>query len=86
MIGPFYPARIGPFYPAQNGPFLPALTSVRQDLNLHYVGLTRAKDVCYIMNGSSRYRRKQNDFISAEPSPFLNMPGLAERRYDVIWK
>ena len=61
-------------------------TSVRQDLNLHYVGLTRAKDVCYIMNGSSRYRRKQNDFIPAEPSPFLNMPGLAERRYDVIWK
>ena len=57
----------------------------QQDLNLHYVGITRAKDICYIMNGSKRYRAKQNDYISAEPSPFLNLPGLAERRLDVTW-
>lgn len=61
-------------------------TSVQQDLNLHYVGITRAKDVCYIMNGTRRYRKRQNDFILAEPSPFLNKPGLVERRYDVCWK
>lgn len=61
-------------------------TAILQDLNLHYVGITRAKDVCYIMNGNKRYRSKQNDFISAEPSPFLNKPGLAERRHDVCWK
>ena len=60
-------------------------TSILQDFNLHYVGITRAKDVCYIMNGSRRYRKRQNDFISAEPSPFLNEPGLVERRYDVCW-
>ena len=61
-------------------------TAILQDLNLHYVGITRAKDVCYIMNGNKRYRSKQNDYISAEPSPFLNKPGLAERRHDVCWK
>lgn len=60
--------------------------TVLQDLNLHYVGITRAKDVCYIMNGSKRYRGKQNDYISAELSPFLQMPGLAERRYNICWK
>lgn len=60
--------------------------TVQQDLNLHYVGITRAKDVCYIMNGSKRYRSKQNDYVSAEPSPFIQKPGLAERRHDVRWK
>ncbi|MDE6435416.1 MAG: ATP-dependent helicase [Lachnospiraceae bacterium] len=57
-----------------------------QDLNLHYVGVTRAIDVCYLMNGTTRYRSKQDDFVKAEPSPFLFKPGLPERRYDVIWK
>lgn len=56
-----------------------------QDLNLHYVGVTRAIDVCYLMNGTKRYRKKQNDFISADPSPFLSRPGTAERRRDVSW-
>lgn len=56
-----------------------------QDLNLHYVGITRAKKVCYIMNGTQRYRSKQDDFISAEPSPFLFIDGLQERRRDVFW-
>lgn len=59
---------------------------VAQMLNLHYVGVTRAIDVCYIMNGSKRYRSKQNDFIDAYPSAFLTQPGLAERRRNVIWK
>lgn len=56
-----------------------------QDLNLHYVGVTRAKDVCYIMIGTKRYRSKYDDYISAEPSSFLSLPGLAERRFDVKW-
>ena len=56
------------------------------NLNLHYVGVTRAIDVCYLMNGTKRYRSRQNDFINAEPSPFLFMPGLPERRNDVMWK
>lgn len=56
-----------------------------QDLNLHYVGVTRAKDVCYIMQGTSRYRSKQNDYVTASPSPFLELPGLDERRSNISW-
>lgn len=59
--------------------------SQTQDLNLHYVGVTRAIDVCYLINGTMRFRSKQNDFIRAEPSPFLSIPGLAERRHNVTW-
>lgn len=57
----------------------------KQSLNLHYVGITRAIDVCYIMNGTRRYRAKYGDFYDAKPSSFLFMPGLSERRNDVRW-
>ena len=56
-----------------------------QDLNLHYVGITRAKDACYIVNGTQRFRSKNNDYIKALPSPFLEYPGVPERRIDVVW-
>lgn len=59
---------------------------IEQMLNLHYVGVTRAIDVCYIMEGTERYSSKYNDYISAEPSSFLFKPGLEERRRDVTWK
>ena len=58
---------------------------IKQLLNLHYVGVTRAIDACYIMNGTKRYRVKKNDFYNAEPSSFLALKGLAERRNDVCW-
>ena len=57
----------------------------RQDLNLHYVGITRAKKVCYLMLGTKRYREKWGDFIKAEQSPFLLIKGLKERRFDKDW-
>lgn len=57
-----------------------------QDLNLHYVGITRAKDVCYIMNGTKRFSSNKGNYCSADPSPFLYLKGLTERRYDVLWK
>lgn len=57
-----------------------------QDLNLHYVGITRAIEACYLMNGTVRYRANRNDFVPAEPSPFLFKHGLIERRRDVLWK
>ena len=38
------------------------------------------------MNGTKRYRGRRDDFVTAEPSPFLFKTGLAERRNDVIWK
>lgn len=56
-----------------------------QMMNLHYVGVTRAIDVCYIMEGTKRYSSSANDFVSAAPSSFLSMPGLAERRREVEW-
>ena len=56
-----------------------------QDLNLHYVGITRAIDACYIVNGTSRYKTN-NLCVSTETSPFLLRPGLVERRRDVYWK
>ncbi len=57
-----------------------------QMLNLHYVAVTRAIDVCYLMNGTKRYNKKQNKLVSADPSPFYDLPGLEERRNNVYWK
>lgn len=56
-----------------------------QDLNLHYVGITRAKDACFIMNGTQRFRHNYNDYYKAEPSPFLDLPGTSERRIEITW-
>lgn len=55
-----------------------------QDLNLHYVGITRAIDVCYIMIGSKRYN-SQGKCYDALPSPFLEKQELIDRRVDVKW-
>lgn len=56
-----------------------------QTLNLHYVGVTRAIDVCYLMIGTERYRPRYDDFYHAVPSPFLGLSGTAERRNEVDW-
>jgi DNA helicase-2/ATP-dependent DNA helicase PcrA len=56
-----------------------------QSLNLHYVGITRAIEACYIMQGVRRYRAKQKDFYHAEESPFLQLDGLPELRIDAAW-
>ncbi|MCR1842111.1 UvrD-helicase domain-containing protein [Murimonas intestini] len=58
---------------------------IEQLLNLHYVGITRAKDACFIMNGTQRYRSRQNDFYKAYPSSFLLKDGLQERRRELRW-
>ena len=58
---------------------------IEQKLNLHYVGVTRAIDVCYIMNGSLRYRPRYDDFWPTQPSTFLTLPGLPDRRRAVQW-
>jgi DNA helicase-2/ATP-dependent DNA helicase PcrA len=56
-----------------------------QSLNLHYVGITRAIDACYIMQGNRHYRPKYKDFYNAEESPFTNINGLSELRIDITW-
>lgn len=51
-----------------------------QGLNLHYVGITRSIEACYIMLSAKRYRQSQNDFIRAIESPFLNLNKLSDLR------
>lgn len=58
----------------------------RQALNLHYVGITRAKEVCYIIQGNKRYRSREKDYIQALESPFLHLDGLDELRHNVQWE
>ncbi len=57
----------------------------RQSLAMHYVGITRAKKVCYIMLGSER-RNKDGEIKKAEPTEFLNISGLKGLRNDAVWQ
>ena len=55
-----------------------------ESLNMHYVGLTRARKACYIP--LANYRHKANgQIIEAVPSRFLQKPGLSELRCIVPW-
>ncbi|MFU0799129.1 MAG: DNA helicase [Xylanivirga thermophila] len=56
-----------------------------QALNLHYVGITRAIDACYMILASKRYRANHDDFCKTEQSPFLSIEGLSERRKNIRW-
>lgn len=56
----------------------------RQALCMHYVGITRAKMVCYILLGSSRHNGK-GDLKDAIPSEFLGYPGLTDIRINASW-
>ncbi|MGZ0135367.1 UvrD-helicase domain-containing protein [Priestia megaterium] len=58
----------------------------KQSLNLFYVGITRAIEACYIMQGSYRYRAKQKDIWRAEESPFLYINNTPNLRRDIIWR
>lgn len=60
-------------------------SEIEQLMNLHYVGITRAKDACFIMNGTQRYRSRQQDLYPAYPSSFLMKEGLQKRREELIW-
>lgn len=46
-----------------------------QDLNLHYVGITRAKNLCILMHTTKRIG-KQDIVYDSIPSPLLSLPGL----------
>ena len=56
-----------------------------QDLNLHYVGVTRAIDACFLMQGTKRYVNKYDTYYTAKDSPFLNIRGLPQRRMELNW-
>lgn len=49
-----------------------------QDINLHYVGITRARKCCILC--SSTIRHRQNDTVDADKSEFLSINGLPELR------
>ncbi|ULR91404.1 UvrD-helicase domain-containing protein [Comamonas sp. B21-038] len=46
-----------------------------QDLNLHYVGITRAKNACFLVHTSKRINAS-GETKNASPSDFLGLPGL----------
>ncbi|MCA9872609.1 MAG: ATP-dependent helicase [Anaerolineales bacterium] len=50
-----------------------------QDLNLHYVGVTRAKSCCVLCTSSERHNWHE-EIIQAEPSEFLARNGVEELR------
>lgn len=56
-----------------------------QDLNLHYVGVTRAIDACFLMQGTKRYVNKYDTYYTAKDSPFLYFRGLSQRRKELNW-
>lgn len=55
-----------------------------QSLNLHYVGITRAKKVCYIMQGTIRHN-SSGASNTAKESSFLHRNNLINYRRDVAW-
>ncbi|WP_017471508.1 UvrD-helicase domain-containing protein [Amphibacillus jilinensis] len=54
-----------------------------QDLNLHYVGITRAKKVCVLCTSTKRHNR--NGEISGVESEFLQIPRLITLRNNFIF-
>jgi len=53
----------------------PDYPNYRQDLNLHYVGVTRAKNACYLIY-SDRRLNSSNQSRQGTPSYFLHKNGL----------
>ena len=61
-----------------------AYDAYRESLNMHYVGLTRARKACYIPLADFRHNSKGKIF-DAVPSRFLHRPGLKELRCEIQW-
>lgn len=53
-------------------PYYPEL---EQDTNLHYVGITRAQELCILIQTTKRINSNKEE-KNAAPSYFLNLPGL----------
>jgi DNA helicase-2/ATP-dependent DNA helicase PcrA len=56
-----------------------------QDLNLHYVGITRAKKACIMIRGSKR-TNSQDVLKSAQDSEFLSINNLQNLRREINQK
>ncbi|BAP66630.1 ATP-dependent helicase [Acinetobacter baumannii] len=53
----------------------PVYPQYKQDLNLHYVGITRAKEYCLLVQTTKRFN-KQGVEKNTQPSDFLTLPHL----------
>lgn len=69
-----------PYQVVENGDFdNPSYPNWEQDLDLHYVGVTRAKKACFMLTNSKR--RNSSDMIkNSYPSVFLTMNGVDKLR------
>lgn len=65
--------------------YLSTYNEIKQELNLHYVGITRAIDACFILIGEERYNSYQNRYVKAKESPFLNKNRLQKFRQNIKW-
>lgn len=63
-----------------NNPIYP---NWEQDINLHYVGITRARKACYLVRGTQRTNSYGN-LKNAKDSEFLSLNGLGSLRKE-IW-
>lgn len=55
-----------------------------ESLSMHYVGITRARKVCYIPIATVRHNSKGNR-SKAVPSEYLDRKGLRDLRFNVRW-
>lgn len=55
-----------------------------QTLNLHYVGITRAKNACYVMQGTLRHRA-DGEVKDAIESDLLHINNLKKFRINENW-
>ena len=74
-----------PFQVVENGDFdNPSYPNWNQDLDLHYVGVTRAKKACFMLTNSKR--RNSSDMIkNSYPSVFLTLNGVNKLRKDYTY-
>ena len=54
-------------------------SDITQDINLHYVGITRAKKCCVLCHSSERTNYKQEQ-KNGNPSEFLQFDALQSKR------
>ena len=75
-----------PYKKIENGDFdNPQYPSWEQDLDLHYVGVTRARKACILLTSSKRHN-SQGEIKKSSPSEFLNLNGVEQLRRDYTYK
>lgn len=74
-----------PFKKVENGDWdHPLYPCWEQDLDLHYVGVTRARKVCYLITSTQRHNN-DDKIKKSEPSEFLRLNGVEGLRKDYTY-